>query len=151
MDNLWKTNGKLMERPWATHGKLTENYWKTVSQTHPNRKAPSEPSETPEPKTTHFGNGVTEIDLRNASRRAGMHPDAQKDFQVLRIIQIPQNCLNLFTQILSMVAKWSKLKRSSRSHAKPGSKNLEFRVWGPPKTGPPGAPPIEIHFQSIFN
>ena len=24
MDNLWKTSGKLMERPWAIHGKLTE-------------------------------------------------------------------------------------------------------------------------------
>ena len=60
--------------------------------------------------------------LRNASRRSGMHLDAEKDFQVLRIDQTPQNCLNLFTQILSRVAKGLKLKRASRSNAKTGFK-----------------------------
>ena len=69
--------------------------------------------------------------LRNASRRSGMHPDAQKDFHVLRIAQTPQNWLNLFQQILSMVAKCLKLKRASRSHAKTGSQNHVFFDFGP--------------------
>ena len=88
--------------------------------------------------------------LRIASRCLDLPLDAQNCSQMFRIAlrcselcPESKNCRNLFKQILTMVAKSFELERASRSHAKTGSQNHQFRVWGPPKTGP--------FLTSIFN